>query len=75
MEAKPDPSTLDLTTVDWQTSSYTGGGGECVRVGEKDGYVLIGDTKNPGRVPQIYTRSEIRAFLLGVRDGEFDRLL
>jgi len=69
---KPDPAALDLADVDWKISSYSGGGGNCVRVGRKDGYVLLGDDQNPDRLPHIFTPTEWRMFLLGAQDGEFD---
>ncbi|MEU9337179.1 DUF397 domain-containing protein [Streptomyces sp. NPDC048290] len=72
---KPDPAGLDLTQVQWTVSSHSGGGGDCVRVGAIDGHILIGDTKNPDRAPHVFTPSELRAFLNGVRDGEFDHLI
>ncbi|WP_049564955.1 DUF397 domain-containing protein [Streptomyces sp. SBT349] len=72
---KPSPSQLDLSSVEWHISSHSGGGGNCVRLATLDGLVLIGDSKNPDRPPHVFTQSEIGAFILGVRDGEFDHLL
>ncbi|MFD4241847.1 DUF397 domain-containing protein [Streptomyces sp. NPDC058525] len=74
-KSKPTPAELDLSDVEWVVSSYSGGGGDCVRIGEKDGFVLVGDTKNPDRPPHIYTPSEARAWLQGAKAGEFDFLL
>ncbi|MGW1607391.1 DUF397 domain-containing protein [Streptomyces eurythermus] len=75
MTEKPDPSSLDLTSVDWKVSKYSGGGGNCVRVGLKDGYLLIGDSQNPDRLPHVFTAAEAKAFLLGAKDTDFDFLL
>jgi hypothetical protein len=72
---KPDPSELDLSDVEWKVSSYSGGGGDCVRVGRKDDLILVGDTKNPDRPPMVYTLSEAQAWVLGARDGEFDEMI
>lgn len=72
---KPDPSEFDLDSVDWTISSYSGGGGNCVRVGVQRGYVLVGDTQNPDRPPHVFTPAEAKAWLLGAKDGEFDFLL
>ncbi|MFJ4623647.1 DUF397 domain-containing protein [Streptomyces sp. NPDC088812] len=47
----------------------------CVRIGTKDGYLLVGDSKNPDRAPHVFTPGEARAFLLGAKAGEFDYLL
>jgi hypothetical protein len=72
---KPDPSEFDLADVVWRVSSHSGGGGDCVRIGTKDGYLLVSDSKNPNRLPHVFTPGEARAWLLGVKDGEFDDLL
>jgi len=47
--------------------------GSCVAVADlADGKIAIRDTKNADREPQIYTREEWRAFIVGVKNGEFD---
>jgi hypothetical protein len=58
----------------WRKSSYSGNGGECVEVGQAvDGMVLVRDTKDHGDGSvHRYTPAEWRAFLAGVRNGEFD---
>ncbi|WP_059006554.1 DUF397 domain-containing protein [Streptomyces specialis] len=70
--AKPNPSALDLSGITWRTSSYSGGGGDCVRIGATNGFVLISDSKNPELPPQVYTPAEMRTFLSGIRTGAFD---
>ncbi|MFE7114465.1 DUF397 domain-containing protein [Streptomyces sp. NPDC057654] len=74
MSIKPDPADFDLTDVVWKVSSHSGGGGNCVRVGTKDGFILLGDSQNPDREPHVFTPAEWSAFVLGTRDGEFDNL-
>ncbi|GHH56803.1 DUF397 domain-containing protein [Streptomyces candidus] len=69
---KPDPSSFDLESVEWTVSSHSGGSGNCVRVGVQGGYVLVGDSQNPDRLPHVYTPSEAKAWLEGAKDGEFD---
>ena len=59
----------------WRKASYSGNGGaSCVEVGQaRDGTIVVRDTKNHGRGPvHRYTPQEWRAFLAGVRDGEFN---
>ncbi|MEU8779085.1 DUF397 domain-containing protein [Streptomyces sp. NPDC048606] len=75
MTAKPDPSSFDLTSVEWTVSTHSGGGGNCVRVAVHSGHVLIGDSQNPDRPPHVYTPAEAKAWLNGAKDGEFDFLL
>jgi len=56
----------------WRKSSYSGNGGNCVEVAEHDGLILIRDTKDHGHGPVLrYTPAEWRAFVAGVRAGEF----
>ncbi|GAA1237081.1 DUF397 domain-containing protein [Streptomyces rhizosphaericus] len=75
MTAKPDPSSFDLTSVEWTVSKQSGGAGNCVQVAVVDGYVLIGDSKNPDRKPHVFTPDEAKAWLLGAKDTDFDFLL
>lgn len=58
----------------WRKSSFSGNGGaSCVEVADHDGMILVRDTKNHGRGPvHRYTPDEWRAFVAGVRKGEFD---
>jgi Domain of unknown function (DUF397) len=65
---------IDTTGVTWRTSSYTNGAGQCVEVADlPDGGRLVRDTKDHGRGPILrFTDAEWRAFVLGVKDGEFD---
>jgi hypothetical protein len=58
----------------WRKSSYSGGnGGECVEVGQADdGAILVRDTKDRSKIPHRFTGAEWRAFIAGVRNGEFD---
>jgi hypothetical protein len=45
----------------------------CVEVGQADdGVILVRDTKDRTKTPHRYTAAEWRAFVAGVRNGEFD---
>ncbi|MFF4531591.1 DUF397 domain-containing protein [Streptomyces sp. NPDC001407] len=70
---KPNPAELDLTNIEWVTAS--GGGGNCVLLGRQGEFILVGDSKNPDRLPQIYTLDEARTWVQGAKDGVFDALL
>lgn len=60
----------------WVKSSFSAGdASDCVRLMKIDGGVAIGDSKSPGREPLRYTPSELRAFLLAAKAGEFDAIL
>jgi Domain of unknown function (DUF397) len=63
---------LDITA--WRTSSYSGPYGNCVEVADlPDGGRAVRDTKDRGEGPVLlFTSSEWRAFVAGVKAGEFD---
>jgi hypothetical protein len=65
----------DLTTrpAVWRKSSYCQSG-ECIEVSALDGMVLMRDSKDPHGGVLRYDASEWRAFLRGIRAGEFDSL-
>jgi uncharacterized protein DUF397 len=61
---KVDPAT-------WRKSSHSGNNG-CVEVLHGDDQVAVRDSKDPSGPVLLFTPLEWRAFLAGVRDGEFD---
>jgi hypothetical protein len=64
----------DLTGAVWHKSTRSGGnGGDCVEVAANlPGIVALRDTKDPEGATLVFTHAEWRAFLDGVRNGEFD---
>lgn len=46
-----------------------------VEVGEAGDEILVRDGKDPDGPALRFTRAEIRAFILGVKAGEFDDLI
>ncbi|WP_055481766.1 DUF397 domain-containing protein [Sphaerimonospora sp. CA-214678] len=66
----------DLTGVTWRKSAHSNSTGNCVELAElPDGSVAVRNSRYPEGPALIYTRDEIRALVLGVKDGEFDGLL
>jgi hypothetical protein len=63
----------DLEGAIWRKSRACGDGTSCVEVARIDGWVAIRDSKDPdkGRILMFDDR-EWRAFLTGVRAGDFD---
>jgi predicted secreted Zn-dependent protease len=61
--------------IEWRTSSYSNNG-TCVEVADlPDGGRLVRDTKLGVASPVLrYTAAEWRAFIAGVKAGEFDDL-
>ncbi|MFD3920109.1 DUF397 domain-containing protein [Streptomyces sp. NPDC058595] len=60
----------------WQKSSFSGSDGEiqCVEVAHVDGLILLRESDAPDTVVTT-DRDKLRAFLLGVKAGEFDHLV
>jgi hypothetical protein len=73
MIREPAPGHPDLVGVRWIKSSFSTVN-DCVEVGRVAAGYLVRDSKNPGQRPLLFTGSEFRAFLAGVKAGEFDHL-
>ncbi|MFG2072479.1 protein of unknown function [Nonomuraea maritima] len=66
----------DLKQVSWRKSRYSNSQGNCVELAKlPDGGIAVRNSRFPDGPALIYTRDEIRALVLGVKDGEFDGLL
>jgi len=65
----------ELEGVVWQKSRHSNSQGQCVELaGLPGGEVAVRNSRFPDGPALIYTRAEITALLLGVKDGEFDHL-
>jgi Domain of unknown function (DUF397) len=62
---------VDLATATWNKSSHSGNNG-CVEVAHGEDQIAVRDSKDPSGPMLLFTPREWRAFLDGVRDGEFD---
>lgn len=69
-------SRLYLANAVWRKSSLSGNGGaDCVEVAENlPGIVAVRDSKNPSGPTLIFSPDDWRAFVGGVKGGEFDGL-
>ncbi|MCG5212099.1 DUF397 domain-containing protein [Streptosporangium sp. KLBMP 9127] len=66
----------DLVDVSWRKSRRSNSTGNCVELAElPDGSVAVRNSRFPEGPALIYTRDEMRALVLGVKDGDFDTLL
>jgi hypothetical protein len=60
----------------WVKSSASWGEGNCVELtGLADGEVAIRNSRQPEGPALVYTRTEMAAFVAGVKAGEFDHLI
>ena len=65
-----------LHGVTWQKSRRSNPSGNCVECAVlPGGSVAVRNSRDPEGPALIYTPAEIEAFILGVRDGDFDNLL
>ena len=63
---------IDLSNLRWFKSSASASGA-CVEVAHlPGGGVAVRDSKDRSKVPHVYTRREWEAFVIGVKNGEFD---
>ena len=58
----------------WHKSSYSAHSDNCVEVGYGEGVIGVRDTKDRSAGTLVFTRAEWKAFLDGVKAGEFDDL-
>lgn len=66
----------ELVGITWQKSAHSNSQGNCVELAKlPDGSIAVRNSRFPEGPALIYTRDEIRALVLGAKDGEFDDLV
>jgi hypothetical protein len=61
--------------INWQKSSFSGGGGEdCVEIAHHAHSIIIRESDDPGLILTT-TPEKFHAFILGVKAGEFDHFV
>ncbi|MEV0025181.1 DUF397 domain-containing protein [Streptomyces atroolivaceus] len=64
-----------LTGVEWRKSHHSNPSGNCVEMALlPGGAVAVRNSRYPEGPALVYTADEVRAFLAGVRDGDFDSM-
>ena len=62
----------DLSRAAWQTSSYSGNGGNCVEVARNlPGVVAVRDSKNPDTGTLVFSPAAWNALLGSIRQRQF----
>ncbi|MDH6579545.1 DUF397 domain-containing protein [Kitasatospora sp. MAP5-34] len=64
----------NLSSATWRKSTYSGGGNnqECIEVADGfPGVLPVRDSKDPGGPALVFPADAWRAFVAGVRAGEF----
>ena len=61
-------------TPTWRKSSFSSGQQSCVEVADTASAIWVRDSKHPDDGHLAFTRSELAAFIAGVKAGEFDDL-
>jgi Domain of unknown function (DUF397) len=66
-----------LDGVTWHKSRRSGPQGNCVEFARVpgDSQIAVRNSRHPDGPALIYTNDEIRAMILGAKDGDFDHLL
>ncbi|MCM2420981.1 DUF397 domain-containing protein [Streptomyces sp. RKAG293] len=63
-----------VTRITWQKSSFSEGNGNCVELAMGLGGILVRESDRPDEVIST-TPARLRAFVSGIKAGEFDHLL
>jgi Domain of unknown function (DUF397) len=75
MQVRNGIAATELGPVQWRKSTKSNPSGNCVELAElPDGDIAVRNSRHPGGSALVYTRTEIAAFLAGIRNGEFDDL-
>ena len=60
-------STLEPSTANWRTSSYSGGSGNCIEVAQSPDLVLVRDTKDRDGGTLTLRNIQWQTFLVSTR--------
>jgi hypothetical protein len=72
----PEVQHAETADLAWRKSRRRNPKGTCVEVAPlPDGGVAVRSSRHRDGPVLLYTRAEMTAFVLGVKDGEFDDLL
>jgi hypothetical protein len=61
-----------MDSLNWRKARASAANGSCVEVADRDGKVLVRDTKNRDRLTLAVTSSAWRSLISDVKRGRFD---
>lgn len=68
------PTGSMLRGLAWRKAQSSVGNGACLELAPHNGMVAMRDSKDPDGPVLMYTSTELQAFLLAAKAGEFDDL-
>ncbi len=77
MQAYNGMNSDELPNLAWQKSRRSNPSGNCVEMAPLPGGagIAVRNSRHPEGPVLVYTFDEIKAFVLGARDGDFDNLV
>lgn len=69
-------SAAEIPASRWRKSGRSNSNGNCVEIAVvDDGGIALRNSRFTRGPALVYTRAEVQAFILGIKDGDFDDLL
>ena len=60
--------------TNWRKSTFSDGSNNCVELADSGSAILVRDSKHPTGGHLSFTRSELAAFIAGIKHGDLDDL-
>ncbi|WP_370420306.1 DUF397 domain-containing protein [Streptomyces sp. QH1-20] len=63
-----------MSKITWQKSSFSGDRDDCIELSRQEDAILMRESDDPGVIVTT-SPDKLRAFILGVKNNEFDHLI